>query len=557
VLIESSSPVTVETSDLLFGNDAIRVGSANSANHLIRFNHIQYNSGYGVWQSASQPGAIDIVANNIFENRSGAQVDCGGTVKGTADHNYWGTAIASNATAQCTVTDSKQLGAAIRRNAASPGLEAQRVTVASTTGGAFNNQVRFQYSGSGSNFDLVIANHGISPENAPFSAGQATTPLACSNFWDIFLAGATPTAGQTLELSFRYDQVASCVTSIESSRFCGQTSNPGDYPLYWYEVPAATWATTGRIPGGQTTICDTAQKEIKVSINNTGGRPSFNDMTHLPFVVGLPPQQSAVIFSSFTAEPGSLKTTLRWVTSSEINIKEYEVLRSLQADSGFQPVPSSPTQANPLARKGTGQGGASYEFIDTSSNLVNGTTYYYRLRVISLDLTSIFSGTVSVTPIPPTPTHTSTVTVTPTVTLTPIPPTLTPSRTFFPTSTFIFRTNTPTRTATPTPTSPFRTITNTPSRPAATLGLTVISGSTTPGGGATFTPLPSAATQLAEIRATRTANALSTEQAALPPPQDQGSPGSTLTIVLFIMAVIAAAAGGALYFLRGRLRFPG
>lgn len=549
IFIESASPITIESNDLLFGNDAIRVGNTNTASLRVRYNQIQSNSGYGIFQSSSQTGVLSVVANNIFGNRSGAQVDCGGTARGTVDHNFWGAAGTSIAVAQCNVTDSKRLGAAIRRNSSVPGVEAQLVTATSTISGAFNNQVRYR-SGSES-YDLFIVNHGYgSLENIPFSAGQSGTPIPCSNFWDIFLADS-PINGQTLELSFRYDQVSSCVSTIESTRFCGQ-SNPVNYPLYWYEVPAATWATTGQV-GGQATTCDTTQKEIKVTVDGDGGRPSLNDLSHLPFVVGLPPQQSGVVFSSFTAEPGNLKAILRWTTTSEINIKEYEVLRSLQADTGYIAVPSTPSQVNPVAHKGIGQGGASYDFTDSSSDLVNNRTYYYRLRVVNLDLTSIYSGSVSVTPIPPTPTPTRTVTITPTRTIT---PTATLTRTFFPTSTFIFRTNTPTRTSTATPTSPFRTITNTPTRPAATLGLTIISSSAT-SGGATSTPLPGAATQLAEVRATRTANAIATEKAVQPTPGDQNSPGNTLTIALVILAILAAITGGALYFLRRRLKFPG
>ena len=55
----------------------------------MRFNHIQGNSGYAVLRDAG-PGAglLDIQANNMFGNRSGAQVEC--NTKGQAEHNYWG-----------------------------------------------------------------------------------------------------------------------------------------------------------------------------------------------------------------------------------------------------------------------------------------------------------------------------------------------------------------------------------------------------------------------------------------------------------------------------------
>ncbi len=555
VRIESTGPVAIEGNDFTNGEDAIQIGPANSAQVEVRYNDIQFNSGYGIYASApTTPSAnplVDIVANNILNNRGGAQVECNGAGNGVVDHNFWGAQSTSSAISQCTFSDAKRLGAAIQANPAGPGVNAQQVTANSTLSYAFNNQVGYQLAGGDASLGLYIVSHGEgSPDNIPFSGGQPGNPIPCSNFWDVFLANSTaPASSDVLTLHFKYNLSSTCIATVASTRFCNQTTDPSQYPLYWYELSAGTWATTGQT-GGQPTTCNLDQNEIQVAIDGSTGRPDFTDLQRAPFVVGLPGQPSAVVISSFTAQPGSQLVTLNWTTTSEVNTNGFIVMRSTQQNTGFVEMSSL------IAHQGTSLTGATYQYVD-QNNLVNGTTYYYRLKVVNLDLTTVLTGTVSVTPIPATPTATGTATKTGTVTSTVPSPTPTRTRTRYPTSTYIYRSPTPTRTLTPTPTSPFKTVTYTPSV-TMTLPLAPTSNgitTLTPGpGDVTISPSPGAATQLAYIRETRTALARISETATpVVTPEKKTSPPS-LTTVLAIMALVLAGAGVLIYFLRDRLR---
>jgi hypothetical protein len=549
LLINSTNPVAIESNDLTNGKDAIRIASGTSAAVEVRYNNITFNSGYGIYIATPTTGQLDVVANNIFSNRSGAQVECNGTGNGVADHNFWGVQSTSSAISQCTFSDSKRLGAAIQDNSNGPGVNAQQVTANSTLSYAFNNQIGYELSGGDSSLGLYIVNHGAgSAANIPFTGGQPGNPIPCSNYWDVFLANsAAPASSDILTLHFKYNLSSACITTIASTRFCNQTADPSQYPLYWYELSANTWATTGQI-GGKETTCNLDQNEIAVAIDGSAGRPGFNDLARVPFVVGLPGEPSVVVISSFTAQPGSQKVTLDWTTSSEVNTNGFIVMRSTQQDTGFVEISSL------ILHKGTNLSGASYEYID-QQDLVNGTTYYYRLKVVNFDLTTVMTGTISVTPIPATATPTSTRTITPTPTRTLPSPTPTRTRTFYPTSTRIFKSSTPTRTSTATPTSPFQTVTYTPS---ATLSLTPSGNQTTTitpdTGDTTLSPSPGASTQLAYIRETRTALARMSQTATLViTPTKTASPPS-LTSVLAVMALIAAIAGAIIYFLRDRFK---
>jgi hypothetical protein len=555
--LENFTPVIIESNDLTGGLDAIHATSASTGSIAVRYNHIQGNSGYAVYLDPAGTSVLGAVANNILDNRPGAQVECSSSSRGTADHNYWGSISAGSALSKCTFTEARRLGAPALRITGAPGVSAQRVTASATQSYAFNNKIGFQStlaSGTASSFDLFIVNHGVgSSLNIPFTGSQAGGLTSCSNYWDVFLAETTPPpSGTGLSLSFKYDLSASCISTIESARFCNQTSpaDPAGYPLYWYEVGADTWATTGRSPGGQTTSCNTTNREIQVTINDLGGRPSFTDLAHAPFVVGLPNQPAAVVFSSFTAKPGNQKAIIQWTTTSEINTGGFYVLRSEQADTGYVEVSTL------IPHQGTSQVGSSYLYTD-SLNLVNGRLYYYRLKVMNLDLSSIQTGSVSVTPIPETPTPTSTATITRSPAPTSIPPAATRTRTLYPTTVYVYRSNTPTRTPTATPTSPFQTITNT-----RTVTSSVTPTKVAGGGGPPLvivTSEPGAATQLAQQRQTRTAQTSASFTPTLTStPASGGEPvGNPLTLVLIIMAIVAATAGAAVYVFRGRLRWLG
>ncbi|HVP21962.1 MAG TPA: hypothetical protein VMS73_08895 [Anaerolineaceae bacterium] len=553
----STDLVTIESNDLTLGQEGIHVGPSNAANIEVRYNQIQNNVGLGInldkVNTGITTGVLEAVANNILQNnydtatqKYKAQIDCKAKTEGAADHNFWGGLTTTVAISNCTFTDAKRLGAAILHNTNTPGVSSQRVTVSSTLAYAFNNEIGFQLlrTTTINNFDLYIVNHGAgSAANVPFTGAQTNNPTACSNYWDVFMAdNTTPDSTSVLDLHFKYDLTADCVATIKTTRFCLQSSDQSQYPLFWYEVGANTWAATGRSPGGQQTRCDISKSEVVVSIDSTDGRPSFNDLSHVPFVAGLPGQPAAVTFASFTADPGDKKVVLNWTTSSEVGTSGFVVMRSIVADSGFTDV------SDLIPSTATNQGGATYQYID-QLNLVNYTKYYYRLRIVNTDLTTVLSGTVSVTPFPSTPTPTST----PTITRTPAPTnTYTPTRTLYPTTIFYYVSPTRTKTVTMTPTSPFMSIT-----PTLELAATA-SPSSIPfkyvTGYPAATNTPGAATQLIEARETRTAVA---QESITPTPKPGAEPiHISLTGALGLLALLAALGAVVIFILRNHLHLP-
>ncbi len=493
LVIDSPNDVRVQSNTFTGGDDAIRVLD-NSGKAVIEFNQIQNNSGYAILREAgSLTGTILATANNLYENRPGAQVDC--SFLGEVEHNFWGyNASVSTAAAQCTATAGKRLGAPIALKSSGPGVQGEKVTVTTTKSYAMNNQVGFQTTDINS-IGMYILNHGRgTPENVPFTGGMPGSLTPCSNYYDVFLADTT-TPPTNLDLFFRYDATAGCTAMVESTSYCGQT-DPALFPLWWYD-PATNvtdgWDTTGQSPAGtgaggsagQVTSCQTTPKEIQVSLDGSGRPDLLSDLNFTPFVVGLNPQSSSVIMTLFQAVPGNAQAAVQWVTSSEVNTTGFYVLRSLSESGGFERV--SPL----ILKKGSAILGASYEYVDTG--LSNGTKYYYRLEIIGTTQESNFSSVINVTPgvstatttatatasqtatatstATPTPTITGSVTVSPTVTVT---RTITPTRTHTPT-------RIPTRTRTPTRIPPRPTWTRTPTRTAfPTRTLTIGIGSPMP-----------------------------------------------------------------------------
>ncbi|MEW6503502.1 MAG: hypothetical protein AB1457_06025 [Chloroflexota bacterium] len=481
-LVEVESPQTVYliSNDLTGGQDAVRVLD-NTGDVILQFNHITGNTGYAVWrQAGTGNGIILAIANNFYGNRSGFQVEC--NTKGRVDHNFWGFGVDPlTAISQCTFTPGKRLGAPALPRSNAAGISAEKVTVTSSKTYIANGKVGFQHAPADSDFDLYVINHGSgSPDNVPFTGGMPGSLTACSNYYDIFLSNDITNPPSLLNLFFRYDSTSGCTATVESTAYCG-SGNPALIPLWWYD-PAGNvtdgWDTTAQNPAGsgasgatgQTTICDPVLKEIQVSIDSSGRPNSSDDLNFTPFVVGLLSLPSSVIFSQFTAIAGDTQAAIQWTTASEVNTSGFYLLRSQSESGGFSRV--SPF----IARRGSGIGGAFYEVVD--SGLTNGTTYYYRLEIISNTQESSFSGVISVIPqqVTPTPTATSTSTPTPTSTTTSTP--------------------SPTQTATssPTPTGTGTQFTSTPTvSPTATLTLTptiTLTGTITPTRTVTFTLIP-------------------------------------------------------------------
>lgn len=442
--VQSNEDVRLEYLDLVNGLDAIKTADTNG-NVFVRFSQILNNSGYAFLRvpAVSGTGIVQLTGNNITGNKAGPQVDC--ALKGTADHNFWGSGVNSTAaTTQCNANDTRQLGAAVQARIDAAGVDGQLVNVSTTRQSVFGNLVGVQRSPEGSDFGLNLVNHGAgAPENVPFTGGAPDSLTPCSNYYDVFLEkDAVP--GGILNLSLRYDRTAGCTATIETIDYCSATDS-AKFPLWWFSPSVSApsgWNTTGGT--GQGTTCDLTNNEVSVAIDGSG-RPNFvNDLNFVPFVVGLSSQPSSVVISRLEAIPGSGQVAVQWTTTSEVNTSGFYVLRSTSETSGFTRVSSF------IARKGSGVTGANYEYVDTG--LTNGTTLYYRLEIISTSQESSFSQVVNTLVGAPTNTATATATQTPTgsATITPTGPTPTGSLTLTRTPTrTITMTRVPTRTRTP------------------------------------------------------------------------------------------------------------
>jgi hypothetical protein len=453
--IDSGEPVFVEHNTLVFGDHAVYIHD-NFGDVTVAFNHIVNNDDYAVWRATGKStGAVNIYANNIINNKTGFQVDCNDS--GTANHNYWGEGQSATANADnCVVTNGKRLGALIRLSSDRPGVEAQRLKVNSTMSYAFDGQVGARRS-AGNNFDLIIVNHGQgSAANIPFYPIGTDQIQPCSNFYDIFLADdAAPT---NLILALSYNLNSNCVSQVESSKYCGG-SDSTQYPLLWYDpATSATdgWDRTGQSPqgpgaggvSGQETSCHLDAKEIRVVIDNTGRPGISSDLNFTPFVIGLP-MVDGITLSQFTAQFDGSKILLKWITSSEVNVRGFYVLRSDSKDGPYARI------SNQINAIGDTYIGGIYQYTDNT--IAFARTYYYKIEVIDNNGKSIAThGPVSIltATATPTATMTQTRTNTPTVTLTPTR-TLIPTRTLTPTPTwtpFYYQSPTPYyQYATPTP----------------------------------------------------------------------------------------------------------
>lgn len=427
VAVDSPLDVSIESNNLVNGADALYV-IGNSGSLTVRYNQISGNSGYALfWDNTPSAGLLRMVANNIY-----GTVDCSAGASAPnpnrlADHNYWGSQAAPNANlVHCSLTTGKQLGAPIALSASGAGVDARRVTVSQTKAYAFDNMIAYQRSGGSSDFDLYIINHGTStPGSVPFS-GTFSVPNLCSNVWDVFLAEAVIPDAE-LDLFMRYNRTSACASAVEIPTFCGQTASPQNYPLWWYDprgLVTAGWDTTGQSPAGssaagaagQVTSCSVTDHEIKVAID-TSGRPSLSDdLNFTPFLVGIP------VTNTYIALASDKTVTLNWTTLSEPDVQGYVVLRSLVSTGPFEAI------TDVIARRGSAVVGSSYTYVDTS--LTNGTTYYYRLKLVRSDGGDTVSEVVAIIPNVATVTPTPTVTRTPTITVT-----FTPTRTFTPRAT--------------------------------------------------------------------------------------------------------------------------
>jgi len=445
ISVNTTQDLRIENNTLQNGKRAISIIRNNGA-VSVSFNHITSNEEYALYQEPGLgDGTLDIFANNIFGNQTGFQVDCSN--QGSADHNFWGEGISANAAAQnCEISEGKRLGAPIATQPGSPGVQALRRRVSENFNYAFENNVGVKRN-SGNDFDLIIVNHGQGSENnIPFLNSGSTPILACSNIYDIFLA--RDALASDLVLSIKYDLNDTCVTTVESSDFCGQDDS-SKYPLWWYDPNnnlTEGWDRTGQIPEGdnpldiegQLTTCNIAANEIQVIIDNSGRPGVTQDLYFTPFLVGLPVGISNI--TTFDANLDVDQVDIIWETTQESRISGYRVLRANSETGPYYGISSF------ISSKGSN---SIYEFTDTLSSAEFNKNYHYKIEIINNygDVLRTH-GPISLLTSTPTPSSTPT-------------RTLYPTRTPYPTST-----SGPTRTATRyifrSPTPIYRPFTSTP-----------------------------------------------------------------------------------------------
>ena len=426
----SSSDVLIESNDLTGGDNAIYI-SDNSGAVRVRYNHISGNAGFAVYaEGHSSGGALEVTANNLHAN--GQTIECSATATSPianrrVNHNYWGETIPTQQTSHCTLSEVKRLGAPIALRSGAPGVNVQLVTVRESKTYVFNNQIAFRRSG-GSDYNLYIVDHGfLTSSGAPFTtAAGLASPSACSTYWDVFLPdGVSPTGA--LELSIKYDRITACQATINSSLFCGQSTIPALYPLYWYDPGGITggWDTTGQKPDnlttgeGQATTCIIDASEIQVVIDNSGRPALATDLGYTPFMVAVP------ILRSFQPLARNQAIDVTWTTNVEPDVTGFYVLR------GTSPINLSQI-GEFIPRRGTALTGViSPPYLYTDSGLQNNVTYYYRLQIVrasgSPDYSQIVGLAANI------PTITPTFTISPTRTIPPPRPTNTPRPTNIPT----------------------------------------------------------------------------------------------------------------------------
>jgi hypothetical protein len=89
---------------------------------------------------------------------------------------------------------------------------------------------------------------------------------------------------------------------------------------------------------------------------------------------------SGVIISSFQGEAGFNRVELKWIVSSEINLRQYQVLRSFDGTT-FENIAQVPVKENDSGEK-------TYLYVDTSVFKDVSRDFYYKLRMVHQDGTT-------------------------------------------------------------------------------------------------------------------------------------------------------------------------
>jgi len=89
---------------------------------------------------------------------------------------------------------------------------------------------------------------------------------------------------------------------------------------------------------------------------------------------------SGAIISSFQGEAGFNRVELKWIVSSEINLRQYQVLRSFDGTT-FENIAQIPIKEAESGEK-------TYIYIDTSVFKDASRDFYYKLRMVHQDGTT-------------------------------------------------------------------------------------------------------------------------------------------------------------------------
>lgn len=101
---------------------------------------------------------------------------------------------------------------------------------------------------------------------------------------------------------------------------------------------------------------------------------------------------AGAIVTDFHGQPGYNQVTLKWTTQNEIDLKGYEVQRSLDStDENFKEIDFVEASDEEKDKK-------EYSYEDKSVFKSSSRTFYYRLKIVDNDEKHSYSKTISVTP---------------------------------------------------------------------------------------------------------------------------------------------------------------
>lgn len=189
-------------------------------------------------------------------------------------------------------------------------------------------------------------------------SGWTVDPL---RYWGAFIAGSSP----TYTITYNYDGHPGITEE-----------GPNDLALAYRDDHADnSWADLGATwDPGANTLTKTGQTGTEYALCSPTGDNS------LP-----------VELSSFTAQAGDGKVTLRWSTESETDNLGFHVYRALKEERVYVRLTS-------VMLEGAGNTSTQQTYRFSDIRLTNGVTYWYKLEDVAFDGTRTMHGPISVTP---------------------------------------------------------------------------------------------------------------------------------------------------------------